>query len=565
MATPVEDSLLSSLQSSANTQNAAKQQQAKVQDLLNETILMFQSQLSATNKRADAAAEISASQQAAAQATQEATQKFARMAGTDITDPSNIMVQLAQDMNTQLATAMAARNRIQQKESTSILSNPFDWLKNQFTLEKDYKDYNQAANNFNSTKATIGSLTAATDQAGRTQQGLEEKITDATRAASAKAASANKALEATAVEAAHIADELKFADSIANLTAKQAAEVQRQGELIRQARNDAWIQENYGRAQKREDRADKKQDELDAAEKVLLDDYNYGASLFGMPPRDNWKAIQAQAELHPGYAEDLKNVLEAARTHRTSKTGSMVKSPGTIARNVVEGRIPRLNASTDFARMADYFKKLDKATRSDPGFAASKGTKEDYARTFDALLARDIEKYKYDNVAKGSPYELAPFNVISGTASSVRNTPLYQKVLAPLSPELSKLNGTEFTDRMVNLATEAAASKVISWEQAAEGLTEYFGQAVNINNNTNKYELIGVPKQEEVLTSPDISGTDVLADLTNYASVLRVLTLNHVQKVFGAPVLPFTAESERIKKIVNDPKAIIEPKVEDKK
>lgn len=561
-----EQELLASLQSSAATQNAQAGVQTKLKDLLNETILMFQSQLSATNKKNDAVAEISASELAARQATQETTQKFARAAGADLNDPSNIMVQLAQDMNAQLSTALAARNRIQQKESASIISNPLDWLTGQLTVKKDYDTYNKAANNFNSSKAAVASLTAATDQAGRTQQGLEEKITDATRAASARIVSANKALEATAIEAAHIADDLKFTDAIANSTAKQAAEVQRQGELIRQARNDAWIQQNYDRAQQREDRADKKQAQADKAEQVLLDETNYGRSLYGLPPVDNWQAVVDQAELHPGYAQDLKDILEAARTHRTSGTGSMVKSPGHVARSIIEERIPSLSAKNDFTRMAAYFKTLDKNVIRDQGYLASKRTKDDYAATFDALLGRDLDKYKYDNVAEGSPYALAPYNVVAGTASSVRNTALYKKVLAPLGSELTKLKGTEFTERMVNLATEAAASKVISWEQAAEGLSEYFGQAVNINNDTNKYKLIGLPEQKGVITSPDISGTDVLADLTNYASVLRVLTLNHVQNVINGPLLlPFTDESARVKRIVTDPAGIIEPELGDKK
>lgn len=510
-------------QPQAQAQPAESGERDKLAALLTSMRGLFEQQRTSAQQKSAVTAQATDEQLAAQQRTQETTAKFANAAGTSA---SGIMVQLAQDMNGYLTAARDARMRIEAKESASILANPVEWLSNQFSLKKDYDTYNRAAEGFNSTSAAVSSLTAATDQVARTNAGLEQKVTDATRAQAAKLQAIASEQEAQEIESNSIKAELEFSQAISQLDARQAAEVRQQLADARQAENDAWIKRNYGRQDAEYSRKVAKEDALERTKSTLLDTYNTGRKALGMPAASDWDTVQAQAELGGSMQAEFARAMEAGQQVLLSGGKRAFKDTGSAATAIAAQQVPAAK-DPQFARMNEYLTKLNQ--RAKANFLGQAVKPEQLAESTNALMQADLERYKYDNAAKGSPYAPPPLPAVVSTRS-VQATALYKKVIAPLAADLAKEDSSQLPTKLLDMAFEAAEQRVLTWEQAAAGIAEYFGQAVNINNLANRYESVGMPAQEKYIAIPDLIGFNEPVDMSNYASVLRALTINRIRK-----------------------------------
>lgn len=530
MGLDIQQLLLDTLQSSAVVQNSAKRNNAELAKKSGELGVLNSDSAEAIttvalNKAASEDQILKGAQQA-----QDASRRFAQAAGTDINDPAQILVSLGEDLRKQVLAAREAQARIQAKESTTIL-NPVQFLVSQLTLKDDYKQYNHAADNANLTSDNIAALTAATDQVGQTQRGLAQKITDASRAAAAQATIAQGELDKNAAERNHIKDELAIAAAIQQGTAAQALETQKQFGFVMDSQR--WEMQQAQFAQQKEEYNFNKQikllslkKDLDkaAVDSELLRQYNAGAMVLGYQPQTNFELIKSRAELGGADLARISAIMEAGSNSLSIGAARVTATPAGATAMIAKNMYPRSN-EPQFAGMRKYL------TDNWEQQMVANGHKEANAGiALNAKVANDTAFFEKNAVATGSFYAPPPIESITATAS-VKKTALYQKVLATAGKDLRDAS----PDPIIKLAYTAAANKVISYEEAAAGIAEFYGQAVVINNLNNRYSQIGIKPQTSFRVTPSIPGANNLkgVNLTDYSSTLHLMATIKARTEFG--------------------------------
>lgn len=112
---------------------------------------------------------------------------------------------------------------------------------------------------------------------------------------------------------------------------------------------------------------------------------------------------------------------------------------------------------------------------ADPNAPKNQAQYEPYVNT--VTKGYMIEKSK--NIAAGdstNPYQAPPLPVLVEASPKVQNSPLYQKVLKPFA-----LNETN-PQRIAELAANGVKGKLITPEEAAQGITDIFSAAAIYNN-----------------------------------------------------------------------------------
>lgn len=469
---------------------------------------------------------------AGAQAAQDATRKFAAEAGSDITSPEQILVQLGNDLRANIQAAQQINASIQQKESARIIDDPLGWLKGQLTLPQDYQAYNQAAERANAASDGIAALTKATDEVGRTQEGLALKITDASRAAAADIRIAEASAAKIAAERGHLKDEMVIAAAIQNTRADQAREAQAQYGLVMDAHKFAleqerfnWAREQFSWEKKIKGATAKDKKSADEVKQQMLLQYNIGARSLGLPEETSFDLLMARFELGGTDKTRISAAFEAGGNTLAAGHTRVASTPAGATSMLVKGVYP-LGMDTTFSDMRKYLKDTwDTAAQGGDGKEAT------VVATMNAIVKADTQRYTKNAVATGSFY--APPPIASITASkSVQATPLYQKVLATAGKDLT----TAAPSPIISLAYEAAKSGTITYEEAAAGITEFYGQAVNINNLTKRYAQIGIQPQTTFKVKPDIRQLyDVREsfDLSNYNETLRMFAILKSRDTIG--------------------------------
>lgn len=520
MGLDIQQLLLDSLQASATVQNSAKRNNTELAGASKKLGNLNSSSSDeitsiALNKAASEDQILKGAQQA-----QDASRTFARAAGTDINDPAQILVQLGEDLRKQVLATREAQARIQAKENVSPL-NPIQFLVSQITLKDEYDKYNQAADNANLTSQNIAALTAATDQVGQTQRGLAQKITDASRAATAQATISQGILDKNNAERNHIKDELQIAAAIQQGTAAQALEVQKQLGFVMDAQKWEQQQETF-RMQKESHNFELGTRKLalqnnlneETIKAQLLQQYNTGATILGFQPETNYDIIQARLNLGGSDKERISAIMEAGSNTNAVGVARVTSTPAGTARMITKNMYPRSNEAA-FSSMRKYI------TDNWEQQMAGNGYKEASAVVgLNTKVKADEQFFEQNAVATGSFYAPPPIASIVAT-DSVKKTALYQKVLSTAGKDLKDAS----PDPIIKLAYTAAANKIISYEEAAQGLAEFYGQAVVINNFNNRYAQIGIKPQTSFKVTPSIPGPNNIKgiNLTDYSSTLHLM------------------------------------------
>ncbi len=527
MALSLNDMLTSALQGSANSANAARKDNIDLAGIIK--------QLSANTATSNAATDAVASNTVAvndqalkgAQQAQDATRQFAAGAGTDIQSPDNILIGLGQKLRQQVELAQKTQQVIQQKQSVNIVDHPVDWLTGQLTLKQDYQTYNNAADAANLTSDNIKSLTEATDEVQRTQLSLAQKITDASRTAAANATIAQATKEKAAANENQLGHEVTIAGIIQKNTAEQAKAAQEQfglymqGEQFKQEQAKFAIykqQVSLEAANARLKAADTK-DKADVEAKLLAQ-YNIGANALGYPQESNWKLIEAKAALGGTDATRISAAMESGGTTIIAGGSPRVTAtPGGAAELIAAKVYPRANDPM-FSPMKKFLS--DTFSQELAAQPAVKGREGLAVQATNAAVAVATKNYTDNAVAPGSFY--APPAISSITAAqSVQSTDWYKKVLSTSGKDLTTAAPTP----IIKLTTAAVESGVLTPEQAARGVAEFYGQAVAINNLTNRYAQVGIAPQSSMKVTPDINGLDTTpVDLTDYTQVLRMIAMS---------------------------------------
>lgn len=522
---PDQNLLLDALNSSALAQNAAKKQEDTLTRILSSMGLLNEQSQETITRASEAASTVEQQALLGAQQAQEAAQQFAREAGSDIRSPENILISLGQELRANLTRAQQARQNIDTKQSINIIDNPLAWLHGQMTIGQDQQVYTGSMQSAEGISQNISTLTAATDQVGRTQAALATKITDATRAAAAEARRLEAEQSKQAALRNHLKEEMVIAGAIQGASSAQSMEVQRQLGIVTSEEQRAMEQERFAMykqqfawEQQSKELSRRSKKDQDSVKEQLLMQYNFGARVLGLPEETNMDLVLARAELGGTDATRVSAAMEAGgNTLAAGGSARVAASPAAAANMIAKGVYVR-SADPGFDPMKQYL-------RDTAAAKAALGAKpEETAGYINAQVKVDAENFKKNAVATGSFYAPPPLQSIINT-ESVKRTALYQKVLATSGKDLTTAAPTP----IVNLAFEAAKQGVISYEEAAKGLNELYGKAAEINNSQKRFTQIGIPAQ----TSFNVEIVDINANLMDYSSTLRLLAVKRARQTVG--------------------------------
>ena len=516
---PSQNMILDALQASGNSQNVAATQQNRFTQILQEMGVLTGATTSAIEKGTTATNVVEQQTLKGAQDAQDATQATARRAGVDNSNPEDILATLGEELRVNIERSKAARANIDAKSTMNPFDNPVGWLHGQLTIKADQNRYEVASKSAAGISKDIAQVTSAVDEMGRTRAALAIKITDASRAAAADVRIAEGEAAKAAAQRGYLKDEMTVAGAIQNASAAQAQEVQRQLQIVVSEEQRAMEAEKF-KMYKEQYNWELQSKKLNAVAKQegenikgqLLAQYNLGAQVLGQPLATNWDFVKAKAELGGTDAGRISAAMEAGGNSIAAGGRAVVSAtPGGAASMIARNLYTRGN-DAGFEPMKKYLKDTLNAK------VALGGKEEQILANTNAQIKLDAELYAKDAVATGSFYAPPPLQSILDT-KSVRATALYQKVLATSGKDLTTAAPTP----VIKLAYAAAKAGTITYEQAAAGIAEMYGQAVNINNSEKRFSQIGIAPQKGFNVSPDIPGLNVKADLTNYTSNLHLL------------------------------------------
>ena len=516
----IQEMLLGSLQDSAKHTNALNTETSTLNSILTKMGVLNDSTQTAIDDKTKGTITVEGQALAGAQGVQEATLKFAQAAGSDIQSPSDILVELGNNLRNQIQAAQSAQKNIQAKESLRIIDNPLNWLAGQITVGEDYNQYNRAAEAANLTSQGITAVTKATDEVSRTQESLARKVTDASRAAAAQVRIAEGVALKNVAEQDHLKSEMAVAQAITQNSAAQAAESQRQFNLVASAegleneRESMRLRrEQFNWEKQAKNAATAKTAEAEKTKAQLLAEYNVGAKVLGLPVETSWDLAYTRAQLGGTAQSRFSAVMEAGGNSVAAGGARVSATPAGAASMMAQGVFPR-STEAGFEPMKKYLRDVTQR-------AIVPGAKPaDTVANINTLVKAETENFTKNATAPGSFYAPPALGSILATAS-VQATPLYKKVLSVAGKDLTTADPTA----IVTLAYSAVKAGTLSPEQAAKGINEVYGQAVNINNSEKKFAQIGIPSQTSFNTKPDIWGKDEAANLTDYSSTLRLLTI----------------------------------------
>jgi len=518
-----QNRLLDALNTSAEASNDASKQKDMLTSVLQQMGLLQQESAKAIDKSVAATNVVEGTALEGQQRAQDDARTYAASVGALGTSPEALLVRLGVDLNAQLEASKSARDNLVAKQSINMIDNPLGWLHAQMTVEADQANYNIAQQAASGISKDIATATQAVDSFGRTQAALAVKITDASRVAAANARIAEaEGAKANALRG-HLKDEVAIAGTIQNASAAQAQEAQRrlgmivnQEQLALERERFEMSKQQFAWEKESKQLALKSKTAAETTKQQLLAQYNVGAEVLGLPAETNFDLLMARVELGGTDKTRISAAMEAGGNTLAAKASRTAGSPAGAASMMAKGVYPRSNDAS-FASMKKYFAETwrDKV-------AISGGKEEVVIANVNAQVKADAERFAKNATASGSFYAPPPIEVLTAT-KSVQATPLYKKVLATAGKNLK----TADPEPIVKLAYAAASEGVITFEQAATGLTELYGQAVAVNNHTNRYAQLGIPSQESFTVLKD--GKSV--NLTDYSETLRALAVMKAQEM----------------------------------
>jgi hypothetical protein len=261
--------------------------------------------------------------------------------------------------------------------------------------------------------------------------------------------------------------------------------------------------------------AAKKTAEADTAKEQLLTQLNVGLKVLNpkATPETNWDAAYARLQMGGADAERIAAYMESGGN---SLAVGAARVSGTPA-----GAISMMKHGIFGAANDPGFEPMKKYLNGAVSRSLVAGVKPAEATAnVNATIAADQKVYEANVMTPGSFYAPPALGSIL-SSESVRATTLYKKVLSTAGKDLTTADPTA----IVKLSYEAAKAGTVTYEQAAQGISELYAQAMNINNSDRKYAQVGILPQNSFNTKPDIWGQDVPANLANYSSTLRLLAI----------------------------------------
>ena len=482
----------------------------------------------------------------AALATQNARLKAGVIFGADLNQQGEALTEATSLWNDAYRRQLSAAQKIEEKDSVSFLSDPLQYVINQFTVNDDIKEHNAALNVKNIAKTHIDEINAMSSATAKNQENFNQSITQA----SIEAEAANTARVAqVAAEKAKIQ---ALGYNIEGLKDAVNASKEKLGVLfnVQSAQNaQAQLQismDNYAMHKK-----EFQWKEQAVADQEAADEFTIGRMQEGFRVLYGDKApdLSMNPKLAKNYLSLLKSNTpagkEAMEAYMAGQTGVLGGNPAQVIDLLKNG------VNVQFTPAQNPIKQVFDTTVSEvtANIAAGKVAKPGNAAEASALINTSV-KAKVDtmlkNIEPGSSSNL--FNIGSVpvliTLPGVADTAFTQKVLAPAVTAGAKLDDPK---QVFSTAIAAIGKKEITVEQAVEGITALYQKGVETNLAQRNLPKFGIVPNESMRSynttiqtnANAIFGGTEIVNLADENAVKRAVMKSLSMQQFGPAALRF--------------------------
>ena len=414
--------------------------------------------------------------------------------------------------------AYSSLDTIHQKQQVTLLSDPLQFIQNQFTLPADIETHNYYAQKYNVAEGALNEITAATTAAGQAANVMQKSMSADMAQAELDKVAATSTSQAAALRMQAAGNTIKGLTDINNLTTQQADMVFKAHQaansdqsLAMQAENNRLLQQQrLLMIQDRQDKMDSR-DATQASIQSELDAYNIGAKRQGRATIDSIKLFQqiyAGQQKNPTFQNALAIGHEAMLQGGDTSGIPVAQDAGAAARDYATA-----GTNTSGNVVGTYLKSQWDKSLQDPAAAKNKdqfaeqvGTK---VKTDTLAMSKSI-----DTTVPGNIYAAPPPAVVL-TAPRLKDNSFINDVISPLvavNPTATIPDGTILSS-MLGYVKESTAN----YNLGVAGIVDYYKQAVLLNNKMNQYRENGVAPQTSYPAR--INGKNY--DLTNPADVKR--------------------------------------------
>lgn len=457
--------------------------------------------------------------------TQKATLKAAADLGTNYSDQANLMTGLVRDRQKAYDDMNTSREIVHKKQTSSFLDNPLGWLMDQFTVNDDIANYNDAATRYDLATENFMAANAMTQTAAATQAALTPSITQATIQAAADNAaleSQNKALTYKLEGAKYNAQGIQAAMNLSKdqldhkYAVFNAARAQEQTQI---ALAHLALQRTEF-IERQEDRRRKIEADSDTLKKINVGIVNRGGTPIPENSAEAYKVIElakSNSPLGKQYQSDYFSG-EASMMHGTK---IVAPTPADFA-DMVYNRVPvNMPGSEKVQQLiisaAEDAKKEAVATGEKDINKIKSRTNElvqEKLKSFAANIRPEDEK---------NPFNIPNMKILAGLPAT-KDLPVVKNLIKPALDSGADLSNPS---KMMAFIAQAVRDKKLSYQDAIAASTLY-SQGVETNKATRQFTALGVPPPSSYNVqlqenTNSLFSTTVKADLTKPDSFGRAL------------------------------------------
>jgi hypothetical protein len=445
-------------------------------------------------------------------AAQDAIQSFAAHAA-----PSDLEISLADTYNAAEKNKAEALAVINQKRSVSWMDDPIGWIQNKLTINDDINKYNGFVQQSNDAEDQIAATNRMVDQRASAIAKTQTTITAASAEAGAQVA-ANQALEA--------ADLLHRQGIVANTAGVEAIQRLNYQQLqiagnkldadaryiqIQTAQKElAMRQESMDLEKQRMALSSKKEGEADAANEYITNSIRAGMKvLYPNNPKawdiDTGKYTAMMSGKVPMDPKLLYAYTIGSTNNQLDPTGTqriLATSPAQMAQVMIY----KPDLSPDAKTTASLIDKAVQVVQNDNQYkqmVAAKDTKgiEDMInKTAQGLLDAQVNHASDPN----SIYYLPPADVLMNSVPGMKDSPLAQKVLAPLITAKVDLSNP---NAVAQYTVSAIKEGKITANQAATDIATLYGMGQTANIASKQVMQMGLTPTNKYIGNATAGGT----------------------------------------------------------
>ena len=457
-------------------------------------------------------------------ATQNARLKAGAIFGADLNQVGEKISENQAIFESAYQRKMAALRDIDKRDSVSFMDNPLGFIINQFAVNDDIRNHNNALEQEQAAAQHIQDINALSNATAVNQKNFEISVTQASIDAGAKKILDTAQINANAATVAGLGYNVEALQTAINASKEQTAikfqvlgAQNAQQSLALAMDNYAlhkqefdWKKEEKAKAQEGDDYF---VDRIQAGLKVM---YGDKAPDLGASPKLGRQMLML---LKSGGAAGK----EATDAYMAGQSGILGGSPAQVIDLLKSG------VALQFTPQQEPIKKIfDVAVqKTSEGVAAGSVTKANYQEVLNGEVKKLTDGY-LRNIEPGSGNN--PFNIGSVSAiltmPAVASTALAQKVLAPAIN-----TGVKFDDpkQVYAAAIEGIGSGKVSVAEAVDGITALYQKGVDTNLASRNLAKFGIVPNEnmhsyntQVVTDPGaLFGGTAIVDLTNKNAVTR--------------------------------------------